>query len=138
MVEVSHLFDWSRTPLFLTKWGKSFDVASMNGASNFQLVVASYSPSDIEDCLDANGTLNNDVTVAQAIDCGLKWQDDVIKLNADVTWSIGDSIVPLKALFLRDKNSGFVLGYSINNTSFEVTNQLKFNKDTIFWSIING
>lgn len=138
MSTVSHLFDWSRTPKFLERWGKSFDVASMNGSTNFQLVFSSYCPSSIGDCLNSNGSLNSNVTITKVSDCGLKWQDDVIKLSADVTWSIGDDIVPLKAVFLRDKNSGFVLGYSINNTPFEITNQLKLNKDLIFWSIING
>ena len=138
MSTVSHLFDWSRTPKFLERWGKSFDVASMNGSNNFQLVFSSYCPSSIGDCLNSNGSLNSNVTLTKVSDCGLKWQDDVIKLSADVTWSIGDDIVPLKAVFLRDKNSGFVLGYSINNTPFEITNHLKLNKDLIFWSIING
>ena len=110
----------------------------MNGASNFQLVFSSYCPSSIGECVNGDGALNSSVTLTKVSDCGLKWQDEIIKLSADVTWSIGDDIVPLKAVFLRDKNSGFVLGYSINNTPFEITNQLKLNKDLIFWSITNG
>lgn len=138
MAEVSHLFDWSRTPLFFRKMGKSFDVEAMNGNSNYQLVFSSYCPSNIEDCVNYNGVLNSDVTLTQVVNCSLMFQDDTIKLSADATWSIGDVIVPLKAVFLRDKNTKFVLGYSINNTAFEVTNQLKMSKDTIFWSFSNG
>lgn len=134
MTEVSHLFDWSRTSLFLQRMGKSFDLEKMNGADNFQLVFSSYAPSSIDACLTANGTLNGDVTPTQVSDCSLKWNEETISLGADVTWSIGDAIVPLKSIFLRDKATGFVLGYSINNTAFEVTNQLKVSKDTIFWS----
>lgn len=136
MTEVSHLFDWSKTPQFVDKFNKGFDLVSMNGSSNnFQLVISSFCPSDIDDCLTSNGTLNNDVTQTQTLDCALKWQDNTIKLGNNVTWNIGTSIVPIKAIFLKDKNTGFVLGYSINTTAFDVTNQLKFNKDIVFWSI---
>ena len=138
MTNVSHLFDWSRNPQFFERWGKSFDVASMNGKNNFQLVFSSYCPSNIQDCINGNGALNSNVTTDQVSNCGLKWADNVISLDTDVTWNIGDVVVPLKAVFLRDKNSGFVLGYSINNTPFEITNQLKLTKGLLFWSITDG
>ena len=50
----------------------------------------------------------------------------------------GDDIFSLKAVFIRNKNTGFVMGYSINNTAFEITNVVKLEKDTILWSITDG
>lgn len=131
-----YLFDFSRVKDFFDKWNNTFHTVEMNGASNFQLVMASYSPTNIDDCLTGSGALDtSQVTGTKIVDCGLVWSNDTITLKNDVTFSIGNEIVPLKALFLRHKATGYVMGYSIAMNNFNVTNQLVIDKDTIFWSI---
>ena len=141
MVEQSFLVDWSRVKNFWRAWNEEFTVQEMNGANNFQLVFSSYTPNNIDDCLTNSGTLTQDVlATSTVIDCGLTWDDNgIISISNNVTWNIGnETIIPLKAIFLRKKENGFVLGYSINQTSFDVTNKVIVDKDTIIWSFHSG
>lgn len=133
----SFIFDWSRVSDFWNQWNKKFQVSAMNGANNFQLVVASYCGENIDDCI-FNGILLPTVTVATTLDCGLVFDGETIRLSDTVQWTLNTTVSPVKAIFLRDKQTGYVLGYSIANTSFEVTNKLLFDKDMIFWSFEDG
>lgn len=141
MAEQSFLVDWSRVKNFWRAWNEEFTVQEMNGANNFQLVFSSYTPNNIDDCLTSSGTLTQDVlATSTVIDCGLTWDDNgIISISNNVTWNIGnETIIPLKAIFLRKKENGFVLGYSINQTSFDVTNKVIVDKDTVIWSFHSG
>ena len=132
----SYIYDFQRVPRFFDDFNIKFKVIDMDGASsNFQIVYCTYAPNNIDDCLASDGKLSSDVTVQQAVDCKLKWEDDTIYLKDNTTWNIGDSIYPLKAVFIRDKATQYVLGYCINITSFEVTNKIIFDDGTILWSI---
>ena len=141
MAEQSFLVDWSRVKNFWRAWNEEFTIQEMNGANNFQLVFSSYTPNNIDDCLTNNGTLTQDVlATSTVIDCGLTWDDNgIVSISNNVTWNIGhETIIPLKAIFLRKKENGFVLGYSINQTSFDVTNKVIVDKDTVIWSFHSG
>ena len=132
--EQSFLFDFQRSPTFLDNMNVKFHLLEMNSSNNFQVVFSTYAPTNIEDCLSSDGTLNSDVTIQASLDCSLKWENDIISIRNDVTWNIGDTYYPLKAVFIRNKSNGYVMGYSINITSFEVTNEVIFEEDTILWS----
>ena len=141
MAEQSFLVDWSRVKNFWRAWNEEFTIQEMNGANNFQLVFSSYTPNNIDDCLTNSGTLTQDVlATSTVIDCGLSWDDNgIVSISNNVTWNIGhETIIPLKAIFLRKKENGFVLGYSINQTSFDVTNKVIVDKDTVIWSFHSG
>jgi len=133
----SYLFDFQRVPLFFDNWNNQFTVAEMNASSNFQFVFSDYCPTNIEDCL-SSGVLSDDVNVLATVDCSLKWENEIISVRSDATWNISTSVYPLKAVFLRCKRTGFVLGYCINVNSFEVTNKVKIEGGTILWSIEDG
>ena len=65
--------------------------------------------------------------------------DMQIGLGAEVrfdTDQIGERNIPLKAIFLRDKASKYVMGYSINMVAFTVTNVVVFDEDVIFWDVV--
>lgn len=132
--EQSFLFDFQRSPTFLDNMNVKFHLLEMNSSNNFQVVFSTYAPTNIQDCLNSDGTLNSDVTIQESLDCSLKWENDIISIRNDVTWNIGDVYYPLKAVFIRNKSNGYVMGYSINITSFEVTNEVIFEEDTILWS----
>ncbi len=132
--EQSFLFDFQRSPSFLDNFNVKFHLLEMNSSSNFQIVFSTYAPTNIQDCLNDDGTLNDDVTIQESVDCSLKWENEIISVRNDVTWNIGDAYYPLKAVFVRNKSNGYVMGYSINITSFEVTNEVIFEEGTILWS----
>lgn len=139
MVEQSFMVDWSRVPDFFTYWNKLYDVSAMNGTvGNFEIVFSSYAPDNIQDCL-AGTLLNEDVVITHREDCGLEWDSNgIVSIFTDVIWNVGDEIIPLKAIFLRNKANGVVMGYSINQTSFDITNQVILDADTVLWSIHTG
>lgn len=139
MTEIqSYIFDFKRVKDFFEQWNIKFKVSEMNGANNFELVLASYSPSNIDECLTSNGTLNANVTDTIVANLGLVWSNYEIRVANNVTFTIGDSTVPIKSVFVRHKNSGYVMGYCINQNAFNVTNQVIFDKDTIIWAIFDG
>lgn len=132
----SYIFDFSRVDTFFDEWNKKFDVEDMNGSNNFEVVVSSYSPNNINECLNADGTLNTSVvTGIYSQNLALLWANNIIKVAFDVTFNFGNNIVPLKSAFIRDKVTGYVMGYSIFMNTFNVTNQLIIDAETILWSI---
>lgn len=139
MVEQSFMVDWSRVPDFFTYWNKLYDVSAMNGTvGNFEIVFSSYAPDNIQDCL-AGTLLNEDVVITHRADCGLEWDSNgIVSIFTDVIWNVGDEIIPLKAIFLRNKVNGVVMGYSINQTSFDITNQVILDGGTVLWSFHTG
>ena len=135
----SYLWDFTTVPYFFTNWNVLFSLNEMNSANNFEFVFCDYAPTNINDCLNGS-VLSSNVHTITSVDCSLDWNSDtqIIKVRNDVTWNIGDNIYPIKAVFLRKKANGYVMGYCIHQNSFEVTNKVKIEKDTILWSIHNG
>ena len=134
----SYIVDFKRVDSFFDEWNLKFKVADMNATNKFEVVVSSYSPNNIEECLNNDGTLSNTVTGTYVENLALTWADNVIRVAFDVTFSFGDNVVPLKSLFIRDKVTGYVMGYSIFMNTFNVSNQMVLDANTILWSIENG
>lgn len=156
MAEQSYIFDFTRTPTFFENFNIEFSVNDMYHVSsinsdgsyeysnspsdNFELVWVDYGADNISDYLNNDGTLKSSINVYDTQSCGLDWVKDEfndvrIELHDEVEFTIGDTNVPLKAILLRDATSGFIMGYSINMTSFSVTNKAVFDSDVIFWNI---
>lgn len=139
MTEHSYLFDFRRVSDFFSQWNVKFRTMEMNGGANFEIVLASFSPSNIGDCLTNNGILDtSQVTGTKVANLGLKWEDETITIANDVIFNLGTEIMPLKAVFIRNKTSKYVMGYSINQNSVSITNQVIFDKGTILWGIHDG
>ncbi len=130
----SFLFDFKRVEDFWEMWNIKFPISEMGSSNKFQLVFCTDSPNNIEDCL-TNGSLNSNVTIYTSKDCTLEWSNHTISIKDDVTWNIGDYEVTLKAVFLRNKATGYVMGYNINIDNFDITNKLVFDGGTLLWSI---
>lgn len=141
MAEQSYIFDFSRVPSFFEHFNLDFLVSDMDGSSSkFQLVLVKHGGDNISDYLDNNGELDVDSGESIVEDCKLSYTSDsygdaTISLADDVTFTIGDTNIPLKAVFLRDKTTGYVMGYSINLVPFSVTNKVVFDDDVVFWDI---
>ena len=161
MEEQSYLFDFSRVDSFIEHLNISFLISEMfkvisydeetqeyeyeddTIGDNFQLLIAEYGGRNIEDYLNSDGTLNisDEDEHIHIEDCALDYYNrgngsSTIELHGNVTFEIGtDKNIPIKAIFLRNLNTGYVMGYSINNNPFTVTNQVVFDDDVIFWDI---
>lgn len=138
-------FDFQSVDDFLDEWNLQFRLNDMtNTANKFQLVLASYCPDNINQCL-TNGQLNSNVTIAtisgtaQIKDCPLVWDtvnNEIRSGTADVTFNLSTNTFPLKAIFLRTY-AGYVMGYSITSTPIKVTNEVILEANTILWSVAN-
>ena len=129
-----------------------FDTQDMDGNSlNYRIVFASKLPNgatSLEDCLDSERTLNDDVEVINIGDDGLialSWNKGI---NADryitsatssITVDFGDINMTVRAVFLVDNNSGYVMAYNIQNKDLTLNkDQVVFPLTGLLWSIHNG
>lgn len=145
-------FQFTRVDSFLDDMNRKdcFDTEEMDGVNkNFKLVLASSCPTDIEDCLDDFGTLNDKVDIIDTIgdndgEVALLWSKGIngertlsIK-DTSVTYSFADEITYLKAVFLVSyaNGTGYVLAYSINNAQLEIQDDtLILPLDGMIWDI---
>ena len=159
MAEQSYLFDFTRVDSFIENINVAFFIDEMwrvTGTDNegnptyptgetwddsFELIFVENGYDNIDGYLTEDGLLNeSQLTNLHIEDCGLDYWDhgdgeSTFELHSDVTFNIGDANVPLKAIFLRNKSTGYVMGYSINNNPFTITNQLVFDNEVIFWDV---
>ncbi len=137
-----------------------FDTADMDGISpNYQILLVSDCASNIEDCIDADGTLitpysSTNNTGANIIDtlgdedgyCSMLWSKGV---NGERTMSVADSTVSyefgeepvkIKAFFLVNiaDGSGYVIAYAIMDKHIEKDTSLICPTDGMIWSIKYG
>ena len=141
----SYIFDFSRVPSFFENFNINFLVSDMDGTNKFELVLCKHGADNIGDYLDQNGCLNIDDSSSELliIDCGLdfvrdEFGDAKIELHDEAVFDenmIGDQNIPIKAVFLRDSTTKYVMGYSFNRVPFTVTNKVIFDSDVIFWDI---
>jgi len=137
--EQSFLFDFSHVDNFMTQWNLAFKLSDMNSSNNFELVFCTDSPNNVRECLTSGGAIDtNNVTIATdgVVPCSLKWENNTISLRNDATWNI-DGEIPLKSIFLRVANNGYVMAYCINISEFNCTNKLTFEGGVAFWRIID-
>ena len=153
MVDKSIIFDFTRVPRFMDDYNleTAFQVAQMDGINkNYEFVIADSCPANIEDCLNSNGTLKttgedavhpidigNDGQVSLIYSSGVNASRIISLGSSDVTIDVGDINVMLKAMFLRDIHTGYVLAYCILARSIPITNQVIFPASGVVWTIRN-
>lgn len=114
-------------------------------SNNFKIILAETCPNNIADCLNPDGTLIDDLALINGSttdgECALLWQDgvnnntDISIASNSVHYDFADSEYLLKAAFLVEKETGFVMAYSINNAPMTVTGELTLPVNGSVWSI---
>lgn len=150
-----YIFEFNRVDSFLDDMNREgkFDIYDMDGVTkNYKMVLVSECPSDINDCLDEDGTLDGEKV--HRID-GLGENDGMLSLlysrgiNGERTISISDSVVSydlgdaqheIQAVFLVNMvdGSGYVMAYAINNYRFPVEGEVILPCDGMLWTIKYG
>lgn len=154
-------FRFIRVDSFLDDMNREdcFDTQDMDGISpNFRFILASECASDINNCLDEDGTLINpyDSTTGKGVNildieesdgtCSMLWSKGV---NGERTMSVSDSVitfdigedrVPIKAMFLVAINNGtgYVLAYCIFDKTIYVDGTLILPVDGMVWGVRYG
>ena len=154
-------FRFIRVDSFLDDMNREdcFDTQDMDGVSpNFRFILASECASDINDCLDEDGTLINpynsetqigvnilDIPESDGL-CSMLWGKGI---NGERTMSVSDSVitfdigedrVPIKAMFLVAINNGtgYVIAYCIFDKTIYVDGTLVLPVDGMVWGIRYG
>ena len=139
----SYIFDFKKSTKFLKKWNKEFDVEAFD-SSTFQItLVDGECANNFSDCVDSDGQLIYTSTHSISAECELDYvvQDNTesIVLKEDCTFDFDGETYPtsfkMKGAFLTT-DTGFVLGYSINQYTLEITTQMIFEKDLTFFDIV--
>lgn len=159
---VDTIFELTRVDSFYDDMNREdcFDTMDMDGVTpNFKIVLVSDCASDITDCIDEDGTIKTpydadtgkgcniiDTTSGEDGLCSMLWSKGI---NSDrsmtitsplVTYSLGETIAELKAIFLVAvaDGTGYVMAYAINNRSLTITGELILPIEGAVWTIRQG
>lgn len=129
-------FKFRRVDNFLYDMNRKdcFDIEDMDGVTNnFKFVLATDCPSNIADCLDEDGTLNDNVQILNTLGdddglCpllfsrGINGESAIAVHSTSVVYEMTNEIDYIKGIFLVSygNGSGYVLAYSINNVPLEI------------------
>lgn len=150
-------FKFTRVDNFLDDMNREdcFDTRDMDGITpNYRFVLASnLESSDINDCIDEDGTLDLDnVTLLETdgVDdgfCSLLWgkgvngERSISIADSTVTYDLGElDDVQIKAIFLVAiaDGTGYVMAYCILDKPLIMNGSLIFPTDGLIWSIHYG
>jgi hypothetical protein len=156
------LFDLIRVDSFMDDINREdcFDTRDMDGVTpNYKIVLASACASNIDDCIDEDGTLitpydpdtNKGVTLIDSLGvddgmCSMLWSRGI---NGERTMSIADSSVTydlgsetynLRAVFLVNiaDGTGYVIAYSISDKVVEIDGNPIFPVNGVIWTFKYG
>ena len=129
-----------------------FDTNDMDGVTpNYKFILASSCPTDINDCIDSDGTLNSNVEILYSNDeddglCSLMYSKGIngertISLaDTSVSFSFGDVKPSVQAVFLVNvaNGTGYVLAYSIRSSPIQLESNVILPCDGMVWSIRYG
>ena len=136
----SYVFDFRKSPTFDRKWNKEFDVEDIETNCFNIVLVNDICDDNIEDCLNADNQLRYNEEDMLFIDCHLVYDDtnkdnSFIALAEDCSYTFEENEdFKFKGAFVTNE-SGYVMGYSINTYSVNITNEIIFKKDLKFWTI---
>lgn len=141
----SLIFDFRKSPTFLQKWNKEFDVEDIEATCFYIVLVDDICDDNFSDCVNQDNQIKYSEDHLISSECYLKYvidgTNEKIALDGDVTIDFDGETNPesfsLKGAFLTNDN-GYIMGYSINQQSFNVTNQMIFEDDLVFFDIIEG
>lgn len=148
-------FKFTRVDRFLDDMNREdcFDTADMDGITkNYRFILASECDQNIENCIDADGTLRDDTVTILNTDgaddglCSLVWGEGV---NGERTMSVGDSTVSydfgeneanVRGIFLVSiaDGTGYVMAYCILDKTLTFDGSLVLPVDGLVWSMRYG
>ena len=129
-----------------------FDSQDMDGVTpNYKFILATSCPQNINDCIDADGTLNDNVEILYSDnerdgECALLWSKGINRertisiSTTSVSFDFGDLKPSIMGIFLVNiaNGSGYVLAYSIRNSPYQLKPQCILPVDGMVWSIKHG
>ena len=133
----SLIFDFKKSPYFFRKWNKEFDVEDIETNCFYIILVDDSCEDNIEENLNQDHQLIYDSEHMIREECLLKYEEtdtnEDITLDGDVEITL-ESDFKMRGCFLC-ADSGFVLGYSINTYSLNISSAITFEDGLFFFSL---
>lgn len=125
----------------MQKWNKEFDVEAIDSNCFYIVLVDDVCDDNFSDCVNNEGYLRYSSSNYVQVECSLKYDTnngrESIVLDADAVIDFTDAGFRMKGIFLTT-DTGYVMGYNINQTSVLVNTSMTFEKDFIFYDIVEG
>lgn len=129
----------------MSKWNKEFDVEDIGTNCFYIVLVDDVCDDNFSDCINSDGQLRYSESNMISASCSLEYVTnntvESIKLDGDVTIDFVDEGFTdgfkMKGAFLTT-DSGYIMGYSINQFSINVTTQMIFEDGLTFYDIVDG
>ena len=152
---MANQFKFTRVDSFIDDINREdcFDTEDMDGISpNYRFLLVSDCPSDIEECIDVDGTLDDSVVHILETDgdddgyCSLIYNKGVngersIAINdSTVSYDLGEGRQTIRGIFLVNiaNGTGYVLAYCIFEKPIEEDGILILPCNGLLWSIRYG
>ena len=151
---MSNDFEFIRVDSFMDDINREdcFDTRDMDGVTpNYRFLLCSSCPSDIDECLDEDGTLVDSVEIitTDGVDdgkCSMQWgrgingERTMSVADSTVTYDLGDYSANLKAIFLVNiaNGSGYVIAYCIRDDTIPIDGELILPTDGMIWTFKYG
>ena len=152
---MANQFKFTRVDSFIDDINREdcFDTQDMDGVTaNYKFVLASDCPTDIEECLDEDGTLDSDeVTIidtdgvgdgecALLYNKGINGERTISINNSTVSYDLGEDAKDIRAIFLCNigNGSGYVIAYSILDKIIREKGTLILPCNGVIWSVHYG
>ena len=141
MVE-SVVLDFDKSPSFMMKWNKEFDVEDIGTNCFYIVLIDDICDDNITDVLDVENKIKYDEEHLLPLKCNLKYEDDgdtsYVSLDGNVTHTFAQGkSFNMKGVFVTNE-SGYVMGYSINQYSFNINNQFIMDDGLKLWTILEA
>lgn len=129
----------------MSKWNKEFDVEDIGTNCFYIVLVDDVCYDNFADCLNNDGQLIYSDAHTIKAECSLEYvtgnTTESVVLDGDVTIDFADEGYDdgfkMKGAFLTT-DSGYVMGYSINQFSLNITTQMIFEDGLTFYDIVEG
>lgn len=148
-------FKFTRVDTFIDDINREdcFDTQDMDGVTpNYKFILTSKCPSNIEDCLDEDGTLDDETVEILETDgaddglCSLLYTkgingERIITINnSTVTYDLGEDYVDINGIFLANigNGSGYVIAYCIFDKTINDKGSLILPCNGLVWSMHYG
>ena len=133
----------------MQKWNKEFDVEDIGTDCFYIVLIDDVCDDNISDVLDIENKISYSEEHLLQLPCNLKYEDDgdnaYISIDGTVTLTFPYTDAHhtaiedfnMKGVFVTNQ-SGYVMGYSINQYSMNISNQFILDDGLKLWSIMEG
>lgn len=145
----SCIFDFDKSPTFMMKWNKEFDVEEIATNCFYVVLVDNICDDNILDCLNADKQLRYSSEHLLMLQCSLSYTDDgdssyiTIAEDVTITFPYTDEhhtaieSFDMKGVFVTN-DAGYVMGYSINTYSLNINTQFTIEEGLKLWSVLEA